>query len=176
MSAAAEMTIQQPSGDSLLLVLSGSWKIGEVLPASADVQRKIESAPAIRTLAFDTQQLAGWDSGLLTFLKRLREFCASRQIRIDSSGLPPGARQLLALAAAVPAKKDARKADNTRRFWLWAATRSAIFFPLPARHWLLSERPPFPSATRRGAWAGFGPTDFFFCLRPAAGRRCRSFR
>jgi phospholipid/cholesterol/gamma-HCH transport system permease protein len=128
MATAAEIKIQQPSDDILVLVLSGSWKLGEPLPGSADVQHRLEAAPAIRTLAFDTQQLAEWDSGLLTFLKRLREFCTGRQIRVDSGGLPVGARQLLALAAAVPEKKDARKADTKQPFLVLVGNETVDFF------------------------------------------------
>ena len=41
---------------------------------------------------------------------------AQKKITIEESGLPQGARKLLALAAAVPAKKDARKAEGKVSF------------------------------------------------------------
>ena len=110
MAAAAEMTVKQASADRLLLALSGSWKLGEALPSTADIQKRLEASGGIEAIAFDTQKLAGWDSGLLTFLQRLRRLCEENRIRIESGGLPEGARQLMALAAAVPEKKDARRA------------------------------------------------------------------
>jgi phospholipid/cholesterol/gamma-HCH transport system permease protein len=170
MSAAAEMTIQQPSGETLVLVLSGSWKLGAVLPASADVQRKIESAPAIRTLAFDTRQLDGWDSGLLTFYQRLRLFCERKQIRIDCSGLPEGARQLLALAAAVPEKKDARKADKKLSFLVTVGNEAVDFFRSSGKLLeFIGEATLSFGRLLRGR-ARFRRTDFFLTLESCGGQ------
>lgn len=128
MSTAPKLIIQQASAENLLLVLSGSWRLGEALPLLADLQRRVEATPTIRALAFDTKQLFGWDSGLLAFLQRLRRFCEGKQIRLDSGGLPAGARQLLALAAAVPEKKDARKAENKEPFLVVVGNEVVDFF------------------------------------------------
>jgi hypothetical protein len=57
-------------------------------------------------------RITDWDSGVLTFVKRLRTFCETKKVVVDSSGLPQGAQQLLALEAAVPEKKDARKVES----------------------------------------------------------------
>jgi len=127
-STAPKLIMRQASDENLLVVLSGSWRLGEVSPVLTDVQRRVEATPAIRTLAFDTKQLVGWDSGLLAFLQRLRRFCESQQIRFDSGGLPAGARQLLALAAAVPEKKDARKADKKKPFLVVVGNEVVDFF------------------------------------------------
>jgi phospholipid/cholesterol/gamma-HCH transport system permease protein len=128
MAAAAEMTVKQASADTLLLMLSGSWKLGEALPSAADIQKRLEAVGEVDAIAFDTQQLAGWDSGLLTFLQRLRRLCEDKRIRIESSGLPEGARQLLALAAAVPEKKDARKPHERQPFLAVVGNETADFF------------------------------------------------
>jgi phospholipid/cholesterol/gamma-HCH transport system permease protein len=116
MGAPGELALQQPSDDTLMAVLSGPWKLGQPLPSADVVQQKLESTPAIRQIEFDATQLADWDSGLLTFLMNLRHFCEQKQIRLDSSGLPDGARQLIALATAVPPKKDARQAEKRMPF------------------------------------------------------------
>ena len=75
------MTVKQASADRLLLALSGSWKLGEALPSTADIQKRLEASGGIEAIAFDTQKLAGWDSGLLTFLQRLRRLCEENRIR-----------------------------------------------------------------------------------------------
>ena len=128
MTTAPEIILQQPSGDTLVLVFSGSWKLNNVLPKFADVQRRLEAAPAVRTLAFDATHLKGWDTGLLAFLQRLRRFCESKHIKVDSGGLPAGARQLLALAAAVPEKKDLRVADTRAPFLVIVGNEWINFF------------------------------------------------
>jgi phospholipid/cholesterol/gamma-HCH transport system permease protein len=111
MSDSDELLFEQPSKDTLVVILSGSWKLGEPVPSTDDVRQKVESAGPIRQISFNTDTLGDWDSGLLTFLRKLWKFCSSSDIALDSSGLPDGARQILELAAAVPEKKDARKPD-----------------------------------------------------------------
>ncbi len=133
MAAAAEMTVNQSSAGMLLLTLSGSWKLGEALPSAADIQKRLEAAGDVTSIAFDTQQLADWDSGLLTFLQRLRRLCEDKRIRIESSGLPEGARQLMALAAAVPEKKDARRQDEQRPFLAQVGDETVAFFSSAGR-------------------------------------------
>lgn len=126
--ASGEMVLQHSSDDTLLVILSGSWMLSGTRPSAEDVQQHLESLPTLRTIAFDSQQLAEWDSGLLTFIKRLRSFCQDRNILLDSSGLPRGARQLLALAAAVPEKKDARKAERKQPFLVIVGNETVDFF------------------------------------------------
>ena len=128
MSGPGELLLRQPSEDTLTLILSGRWRLGEALPSAEEVRKKIESAPRLRRIAFDTQKLADWDTGLLTFLTRLRKLCTGSQISLDSSGLPDGARQILALAAAVPEKKGARKAESKVSFLTLLGDETVGFF------------------------------------------------
>jgi phospholipid/cholesterol/gamma-HCH transport system permease protein len=62
------MIMEQPSADTLILILSGDWKLGGELPGADKVQQRLEGRPGVRTIVFDTRELAHWDSGLLTFL------------------------------------------------------------------------------------------------------------
>ena len=116
MSDSGELLFEQPSKDTLQVILSGSWKLGEPLPSPDDVRRKVESSGSIRQITFKTEKLGDWDSGLLTFLRKLWKFCSNSDIAMDGSGLPDGARQILDLAAAVPEKKDARRAEGRSSF------------------------------------------------------------
>ena len=100
------LRFEHPTGDTLLLRLSGSWRVEERLPGSGDVRERVESNPAIRRMTFEAHGITSWDSGLLTFLGRVIAENDQHQIETDRGGLPEGVRRLLALATAVPARKD----------------------------------------------------------------------
>ena len=128
MPASGEMRLQETKEDTLAVVMAGSWKLGQELPSADEVLHALEDMPAIGSIVFDTRELAEWDSGLLIFLKQLSEFSAQKKITIEESGLPQGARKLLALAAAVPAKKDARKAEGKVPFLSHVGSETVDFF------------------------------------------------
>jgi phospholipid/cholesterol/gamma-HCH transport system permease protein len=128
MPSHGEMTLQKTAQDTLTVALSGSWKLKDQLPSADDVRQKLEAAPGIGRVAFDSRQLAGWDSGLLIFLTQVSEFCAQKKIAIEGGGLPEGARKMLALAAAVPEKKDARKAEGRVGFLTHVGSETVDFF------------------------------------------------
>ncbi len=101
------LSFAQPASATLLVCLSGIWRLVEKLPSPAEVWRQVEATPGIRRMAFDTRGITGWDSGLLTFLGKVIAENDRRRIATDQSGLPEGVRRLLALASAVPERKDA---------------------------------------------------------------------
>ncbi len=103
------MDVSRPADDTVHLRLYGSWKMHAGLPPSADVLELLTTDPAIRRLTFDTTGLTGWDSGLLTFLLRILDYCTDHNLEADRSGLPDGVRRLLTLASAVPEKTDTRQ-------------------------------------------------------------------
>ena len=128
MPGSGELLFEQPSKDTLRVNLSGSWKLGQPLPSTNDVRQQVESAGGIRQITFDAEKLRDWDTGLLTFLRKLYKLCSSSNINLDSSGLPDGARQILELAAAVPEKKDARKAEGRITFLHHLGDQAVAFF------------------------------------------------
>jgi phospholipid/cholesterol/gamma-HCH transport system permease protein len=103
------LSYSQPAEGTLLLRFSGSWKLGKRLPSVGQVQKAVESKGWVRRISFDARELEDWDTGLLTFLTRMIEQCARGHIEVDKSGLPEGVQRLLALAAAVPERKGARR-------------------------------------------------------------------
>jgi phospholipid/cholesterol/gamma-HCH transport system permease protein len=111
-----ELSLSQPTHDALLISFSGSWKIGNALPPAEEVLSKIEAATTIRRVAFDTQNLSGWDTGFLTFLIKVINQCAQKTLPVDMNGLPEGVRKLLALASAVPERVGARKETTKEPF------------------------------------------------------------
>jgi len=128
MPAPSELRLQKMAEGTLSVALTGSWKLGEELPSADEVRQKLEETPGVGNIAFDTRELTDWDSGLLIFLKQLSEFSAQKKITMEESGLPQGARKLLALAAAVPAKKDARKAEGRVPFLSHVGSETVDFF------------------------------------------------
>jgi phospholipid/cholesterol/gamma-HCH transport system permease protein len=96
--------------------LAGPWRFKDKIPAADEVVKQFESIPQIRRLVFETKDLGNFDSALLTFLDEVVSYCSRRKILVEREGLPQGVQRLLALASAVPAKKDARKERRGESF------------------------------------------------------------
>jgi len=112
-----QLSFDRSVNDMLIVRLAGDWKLSAKLPEAGEVQKKLESGTKAAKMAFDAEGLTGWDSGLLTFLLRVIEYCASNNIRVDKEGLPPGVQRLLSLAAAVPERKGARREEAKISFF-----------------------------------------------------------
>jgi phospholipid/cholesterol/gamma-HCH transport system permease protein len=124
----AGLSVTVPAADTLLVKLSGDWKITEALPVTPDVGKPLESAKGIRRLTFDTQELGGWDSGLLTFLIKVFEACSKAKIEVVKDGLPEGVRRLIDLATAVPERKGARKEAKKEAFLSMVGGKALAFY------------------------------------------------
>lgn len=111
-----ELRFNQPSDDTLLMVLSGTWKLGYGLPKVERVQNKIKSGTQIKRIIFDTQEVKEWDSSMLAFLIKLMAVCSQRKIQVEKDGLPIGVKRLMTLATAVPEEKDTGRADTQQPF------------------------------------------------------------
>jgi len=98
------------SSDHLSVRLAGEWRLGAEHPPADAVREHLGRAPEIRRISFNSEQLTGWDSLLLTFLTRVVDVCEQGGIRVNNAGLPRGVQQLLALASAVQEKKGTREA------------------------------------------------------------------
>ncbi len=104
----AEISLKRQKDGELLVVLSGFWRLASLLPSVDELQKQIDPGQ-VQRIAFETGELKDWDSGLLTFLLKLRELCGRSNIQMDYEGLPEGARRLLKLATTVPEREGARK-------------------------------------------------------------------
>ena len=123
----SELSFDRPADDTLIVHLSGDWKLSAKLPEAGEVQKQLESGTKAARMVFDAKGITGWDSGLLTFLLKVMEYCATNNISVDREGLPPGVQRLLTLAAAVPERKGARR-EALRISFLERAGGSAIAF------------------------------------------------
>jgi len=121
---ACRLGFERPTGDTLLVRLSGSWRLEATLPDPAEVWRHAGSTPAPRRMSFDIEGLTDWDTGLLTFLADVIAENDRRHIGTDRSGLPGGIQRLLTLAAKVPRRTDAEPVRGAPPGWrAWALAR-----------------------------------------------------
>jgi phospholipid/cholesterol/gamma-HCH transport system permease protein len=161
----AEMHLRRLPTDTLLVRLSGDWRLQDELPSAEEVQRQLAGDPPVARLSFDAQEIASWDSGLLTFLRQVETLCKTRQITVDRGGLPDGVRRLLDLAAAVPERQEARRQAAPDRLLARIGT-GAIAAVESARHMLSFLGEAFLAFLQllRGQ-ASFRPSDLFLLLQ-----------
>lgn len=103
-------------GGALVLRVSGDWRLGDGLPAHDTLRSEMERERPDR-LVLRAEQLGAWDSSLVAFLCGAAAVADADGVPVDLDALPEGLRRLLALARAVPEKKDARSAGADRT-WL----------------------------------------------------------
>jgi phospholipid/cholesterol/gamma-HCH transport system permease protein len=106
---------QAPDG-TLVIQLIGAWSLRAGIPSTADVQGQVASTRISKGVAFDSRELASWDSSVVTFLVEVSELCRQRSIPMNREGLPIGVQKLLALAEAVPERKGARREATEATF------------------------------------------------------------
>jgi phospholipid/cholesterol/gamma-HCH transport system permease protein len=109
MPGRGDLRCSRPTAETLLIALSGSWRLRDEVPALTGVAQALDAAPRLQRLMFETTALTAWDSGLVTFLLDLLDLGAQRQLVVDQEGLPDGLRRLLHLATAVPERQGARR-------------------------------------------------------------------
>jgi phospholipid/cholesterol/gamma-HCH transport system permease protein len=101
----------------MVLRLEGSWRLEDKLPSAfMEVRRELEAGGPVRRLTFEAGGVTAWDSGLLTFVRKLMDEGKRQGIEVDRGGLPEGAQHLLSLATAVAPKETGRGAR--REPWL----------------------------------------------------------
>jgi phospholipid/cholesterol/gamma-HCH transport system permease protein len=123
----SELSFNRSSAGILRIHISGDWKLGNALPQASEVQKELESGSKVHKVSLDTQGLRGWDSGLLTFIVKVIDYCTQNNISVDREGLPQGVRRLLDLASTVPERKGARR--EAKRGPIFARVgESAIMF------------------------------------------------
>jgi phospholipid/cholesterol/gamma-HCH transport system permease protein len=123
----AELILLRLPDATLIVRLSGEWKLGRQLPQDEEIRRQIESLEAVSRITFDTQAMTGWDSGLIIFLMRIIEIGDKMHIPVEKDGLPAGVQRILALASAVPERKGARR-ETTKISFLDRVGESAIAY------------------------------------------------
>lgn len=91
---------REPDG-RLRLRLAGPWLLEGGVPSAGPVAEALaREAPG--GIVLDAGAVQRWDSALVTFAHAVALLASARGIPLDASGLPEGARRLLALALGVP--------------------------------------------------------------------------
>jgi len=106
---AASLQLENPGNGLLRVVLSGDWRLGEDLPGVDAVLDGLCREPKPTAVSFDTGELGDWDTGLVTLLMAIHRSAEAGGIDIDETGLPEGARRLVAMTQAVKVREDARR-------------------------------------------------------------------
>jgi phospholipid/cholesterol/gamma-HCH transport system permease protein len=117
MSESEQLTLRWANEITLVVELSGAWRLRGGIPSASSVQHELEPSRKVRDVTFEARDLSSWDTSVLTFLVEVSELCRARAINIDRTGLPAGVRRLLELAEAVPEKKGARKEEARALFF-----------------------------------------------------------
>jgi phospholipid/cholesterol/gamma-HCH transport system permease protein len=97
---------------TLVLALSGHWRIGQGLASTSGVEEVLDREPRIRAARVEDHGIEGWDSSLVSYLLKVGDLCAARNLEFDGGGLPAGVSRLLVLARAVPVKADAARGGD----------------------------------------------------------------
>jgi phospholipid/cholesterol/gamma-HCH transport system permease protein len=103
----ARVSFERAADATLLVRVSGFWRLRRGLPAPTLVEKAIDAPPRSRQIAFDASALAAWDSSLVAFVAHAVDAARARAIAADLSGLPAGLRRLVELATTVAEHADA---------------------------------------------------------------------
>ena len=107
-----EVVLEKKHDSSWLVHLRGKWQLGHNMPSSSVIAKELSAQAMPVRLGFETSELTGWDSALISFLVETDGLCRAHGIEPDRSGLPAGIRRLIELAEAVPEKQGARTASK----------------------------------------------------------------
>jgi phospholipid/cholesterol/gamma-HCH transport system permease protein len=92
------------SENILKVKLLGNWRAILGTPGVAAVLDELKKHPAVTKIAFDSDSLTRWDSGLLAFLFHLKKHCRKSNIRLDTLALPAGVQKILSLSGSATAE------------------------------------------------------------------------
>jgi len=101
---------------TLLIKLSGDWKISAGFLSVNEAASQLSSHPDITQINFYVSPELKWDSGLIAFLLKLIKECGQKKIQVARDGLPQEAQKLLALALKVPEKAIAPQKEHESFF------------------------------------------------------------
>ena len=105
-----ELDLSQSAAGTLRIHLAGAWRIADGLPSLDAIKGALRGLGRPPRLAVDGERLGAWDSALVSFVIQLAGLAREAGAAIDLTGLPEGLRRLVALATAVPERRDAARA------------------------------------------------------------------
>jgi len=114
-----------PSDDTTVINIAGEWKLGTESSQPGDIERELQ--PGLKLIRFETQELKGWDSSLLSFLIKVRDISLRRNIEVVNDGLPQGVQRLLNLASPQYQRKGVSRPVTDRSFFVQVADATFDF-------------------------------------------------
>lgn len=110
------LSLDRPDQGTAVISLAGNWQKNMDLPDAHELIGKLESEK-MNTVRISSSGLTGWDSNLLTFLIKIKEWCTGKNVEYQDGDLPEGVRRLITLALAVPERKGARRESQKEPFF-----------------------------------------------------------
>jgi phospholipid/cholesterol/gamma-HCH transport system permease protein len=99
----------------VIVEIAGDWSGRTALPDVEPLEKEL-AVGGVSALEFEAKQLGRWDSALMARILAIDDLCAKANVEFRAMTLPDGLAQLIALAEAVPEKKDAARQDAKRTF------------------------------------------------------------
>jgi phospholipid/cholesterol/gamma-HCH transport system permease protein len=97
----AGVELRREAGE-LKLVLFGDWLLRRERPEFQWLETTLAGEPDVAAIAFDVSALGEWDTALLIFVRRCRDWAQARGLRCELGALPQGVRNMMRLSLAVP--------------------------------------------------------------------------
>jgi len=95
--------------DALIASLAGIWDLEHTAPSFDRLIESFAAGSTVEAIAFDTTELGTWDSSLLIFLLRVRDYCEAHGLDFRAESLPENIGRLLDLTRAVPEQELERR-------------------------------------------------------------------
>jgi len=105
----AHLEVGRGPDGTLVVGLSGVWRLAQGLPVALPVERALATPPPPARVVFDLAGLQHWDTGVLAFIARVEDAARGHGVPVDRGGLPPAVQRLLGLTEAVPEREGARQ-------------------------------------------------------------------
>lgn len=103
------VTFHRQNKETLRVLIKGDWSISFGLQNPENFLTHLKSSPDTQNVTLDARQLNEWDSSLVSYLVMINTISKAHDLTVDFDGLPEGIRRLIALAEAVPARKESTK-------------------------------------------------------------------
>jgi phospholipid/cholesterol/gamma-HCH transport system permease protein len=113
-SSSGQVSFMPIDATTVAMQLTGSWNCEASIRPVEQALDDLNAFKDLRLVLLQTHNLAGWDSRLPSYLLKIIDYCQTRHIEVDASGLPEGVQALLKLARAVPERAGARRTTQQK--------------------------------------------------------------
>jgi phospholipid/cholesterol/gamma-HCH transport system permease protein len=113
-TASGQVSFTPAGAATVAVCLTGNWNREAAIQPAEQVIADLNAVKNLKFILLQAHDLAEWDSRLPSYLLKIIDYCQSRQIEVDTSGLPEGVQALLKLARAVPERTGARRTTQPK--------------------------------------------------------------